>query len=151
MNNASTPFLSNLAEIHDAESRIAKALSKMNKSATSAELKKEITSHLKDTESNITGVEIIHHHFCGRAGQDYLDSADLPDDPACQDLELIASLKSINDAGPPVNGSQRCWEIASYGCLHAWEGLTDRIEAANFLEALLEEENDEFSNSEICA
>lgn len=151
VNHESHPFLSNLEEIHGAESRIAVALSRMNKSDTSAELRREILSHLRDTEGNITGVENIHHHFCGRAGQEYLDSAELPDEAYRQDPELVSSLKSINDAGPPANGSQRGWEIASYGCLHAWEGLTDRIEAANFLEAMLEEERDGFSSSGACA
>lgn len=138
MNTDSRLFLQNLAEIHDAESRIAMALAKMNKADTSTELKREILSLLQETEHNLTGVEEIYNHFSALVEKG--DSNVRHDDPRAHDLTLISSLKSITDAGPPVNGSQRAWELASYGYLHEWDGLSDRLDAANLLEAIIEEE-----------
>lgn len=82
------------------------------------------------------------NHFCGPDGQDCLELIARQGiaNKRSGGLALISSLKLSSEAGPPDNGSQRAWEITCYSCLHEWDGLMDRIEAANFLEAVVEDE-----------
>jgi ferritin-like metal-binding protein YciE len=135
--------LSNLAQFHNAESRIAMALSKMNKAGISADLKMEILSHLKETESNITGVEEIYSHLNEQAGQDHPESSASDGRERSRDLVLNSSLKSSHGAGPPNNGYQHAWESASYECLQEWDALSGSVDAANLLESIIEDEKNE--------
>jgi ferritin-like metal-binding protein YciE len=60
-------FLNELADIYDAEHRIAKALPKMAKAATSAPLKKAFEVHLKQTVGHARKVEEIFGCFDRKA------------------------------------------------------------------------------------
>lgn len=60
-------FLNELADIYDAEHRIAKALPKMAKAATSPKLKTAFEAHLKETESHATKVEEVFGCFDRKA------------------------------------------------------------------------------------
>ena len=56
-------FMSQLADIYDAEQRIVIALPKLAKAATSDDLKETFLSHLKETEGHVTKLEAVFRLF----------------------------------------------------------------------------------------
>jgi ferritin-like metal-binding protein YciE len=133
-------FLGELADMHDAEHRLVKALPKMAEAATCTHLQKAILSHLKETEGHVTKIEQVFECFgekaksktC-KATKGLLEEGD----------EIAADFKgspAINAALISAAQKVEHYEIASYGCLHAWAGLLENKEAAGLLQEILEEE-----------
>ena len=133
-------FLDELADMYDAEKRIVKALPKMAKAATCTELKTAIENHLKETLGHVTKLEQVFQCFglpakgktC-EATKGLLEEGD----------EIAADFKgspAINAALISAAQKVEHYEMASYGCLHEWAGLLDNEEAAELLEAILDEE-----------
>ena len=133
-------FLSELADMYDAEKRIAAALPKLAKTTTSPELRTAFESHLSQTEAHIEKVERVFECFdedpfeetC-EATEGLLKEAD----------ELAAEYKG----SPALDAALICaaqkvehYEIATYGCLVTWANLLENAEAAAILEGILEEE-----------
>src|SRR6185436_13215188 len=133
-------FLDELADMYDAERRIVKALPKMAKAATSAELKNAIQSHLKETEGHVKKLEQVFESFDEKAkGQTCEATVGL--------LEEGDEIASDFKGSPALNAglisaAQKVehYEIASYGCLHEWAGLLGNDKAADLLQNILEEE-----------
>ena|SRR5438105_2021709 len=133
-------FLHELADLHDAEQRLTKALPEMEKNAISTTLKQALRSHLTETETHVTRLEQIFGMFGQKAkgetcegikglieeGQDLLDED--AQDPV-HDAGLIASAQKVEH-----------YEIAGYGTLRTWAVLLGRKEAAQLLEFTLDEE-----------
>lgn len=133
-------FLNELADIYDAERRIVKALPKMAKAATSAELKSAFQKHLEETKGHVTKVEQVFECFGVKAkgktckatvglleeGEEV--AAEFADSPAI-DAALISAAQKVEH-----------YEMASYGCLHEWAGMLENEEAATILSEILEEE-----------
>lgn len=133
-------FLSELADIYDAERRIVKALPKMAKAATCDELKGAIQSHLKETEGHVKKLEQVFQSFDMKAkGQTCEATVGLLEEGD----EIAADFKgspAINAALISVAQKVEHYEMASYGCLHEWAGLLGNKEAADLLQQILEEE-----------
>jgi ferritin-like metal-binding protein YciE len=133
-------FLDELADMYDAENRIAKALPKMAKAATDEDLKTAILDHLEETKGHIEKVERVFAAFDEKAkGKKCKATVGL--------LEEGDEIASDNKGEPTVNAAiiSACqkvehYEIASYGCLIAWGKLLDNDEAVNLLEEILGEE-----------
>lgn len=133
-------FLNELADIYDAEHRIAKALPKMAKAATSAPLKKAFEVHLKQTEGHAKKVEEIFGCFDRKAKAKTCDAtvgllkegeetaASFEGSPAIN-AALIASAQKVEH-----------YEMATYGCLHEWASLLGNKKAAVLLQEILDEE-----------
>lgn len=133
-------FLDELAEIYDAESRLAKALPQMVKAATHEDLQSAFESHLAETEGHAEKLKQIF--------------AALGDSAKRKKCEAIAGLleeadeiASDHEGSPAINAAlisvaQKVehHEIASYGCLHEWAKTLGNEEAADLLQAILEEE-----------
>lgn len=134
-------FLGELADMYDAEHRIAKALPKMAKAAVSDKLKEAVLSHLQETKEHATKIETIFGLFdkkakgktC-KATVGLLEEADeIAEDfkgSLCNDAALISAIQKVEH-----------YEIASYGCLHAWAVLLGNDEAADLIASILEEES----------
>ena len=133
-------FLDELADMYDAERRIVKALPKMAKAATSAELKNAIQSHLKETQGHVKKLEQVFQSFDEKAkGQTCEATVGLLEEGD----EIAADFKgspAINAALISAAQKVEHYEMASYGCLHEWAGLLGNNEAASLLEQILEEE-----------
>ena len=133
-------FLDELADMYDAERRIVKALPKMAKAATSAELKNAIQSHLKETQGHVKKLEQVFQSFDEKAkGQTCEATVGLLEEGD----EIAADFKgspAINAALISAAQKVEHYEMASYGCLHEWAGLLGNNEAAGLLEQILEEE-----------
>lgn len=135
-------FEMELKDIYYAEKALVKALPKMAKGATSAELKAGIEEHLEQTKGQVERLEQVF---------------ELIDVPAkgkkCEAMEgLIAEGASLleEDADPEVldagiiAAAQKVehYEIASYGTLCTWANQLGFDEVAELLGATLAEEKE---------
>lgn len=133
-------FLNELADVYDAEHRIAKALPKMAKAATSLPLKKAFETHLKQTVAHAKKVEAVFACFDRKAKAKTCDAtvgllkegedmaAEFKGSPAIN-AALIAAAQKVEH-----------YEMASYGCLHEWANLLGNKKAAGLLQEILNEE-----------
>lgn len=133
-------FLNELSDIYDAERRIAKALPKMAKAATSAPLKKAFEHHLKQTEGHAKKVEEIFGCFDRKAkGKTCEATVGL----LKEGEEMAASFEgspAINAALIATAQKVEHYEMATYGCLHEWANLLGNGKAAELLQEILNEE-----------
>jgi ferritin-like metal-binding protein YciE len=133
-------FLSELADMYDAERRIVKALPKMAAAATCDKLKKAILAHLKETEGHVTKLEEVFQSFDEEAkGKTCEATVGL----LKEGDEIAAEFKgspAINAALISAAQKVEHYEMASYGCLHEWAGLLGNTEAAGLLNEILDQE-----------
>ena len=133
-------FLDELADMYDAEQRLARALPKMAKAATSPALQAAIRSHLKETEGHVAKLEKVFKAFGEKAkGKKCEATVGLLEEGD----EIAADFKgspAINAALISAAQKVEHYEIASYGCLHEWAGLLGNETAAGLLLTILDEE-----------
>lgn len=135
-------FFSELADIYDAERRIAKALPKMAKAATSVPLKKAFELHLKQTEGHAKKVVEVFECFDRKArGKTCEATVGL-----LKEGEEIAvafeGSPAINAALIAAAQKVEHYEMATYGCLHEWAKLLGNNKAAELLQEILDEEGE---------
>lgn len=134
-------FIDELKDIYWAEKHLAKSLPKMSKAATSDELKSAIETHIVETENQITRLEDVF--------------ASIDEKPAAIKCEAMAGLikegeeivsetekgSLTRDAGI-ISAAQKIehYEIASYGTLRTLALTLGYAEAADLLQATLDEE-----------
>jgi ferritin-like metal-binding protein YciE len=133
-------FEDGLRDIYWAEKALAKALPKMAKNASSADLVEAIETHLEETEQHVSRCEQIFK-LLGKE----------PRGKKCEAMEgLIAEGESImedtqegvmRDAGI-ISAAQKVehYEIAAYGTLRTFAETIGLTEAVSILEATLNEE-----------
>lgn len=140
MKNLKDLFMDELADMYDAERRIAKALPKMAKAATCNDLKRAIQAHLTETEGHIQKLEAVFQSFGEKAkGKTCEATVGL----LKEGDEIAADFKNsfaINAAIIAAAQKVEHYEMASYGCLHEWAGLLGNKKAAVLLKEILEEE-----------
>jgi ferritin-like metal-binding protein YciE len=133
-------FLEELSDMYDSEQRIIKALPKLIEAATCEQLQSALQSHLQETEGQVSRLERV-----------FADFSEKPKGTKCPAMVGIldegADLVSENKKSPTINAAIICagqkvehYEIATYGCLHAWALLLDKPESADLLEEILDEE-----------
>ena len=133
-------YLEQLQDLYNAEQQLIKALPKMAKAATSEELKTSIENHLEETKVQAERIETICQQMGEKAsgkkckameglikegaetmGEDMEDSL--------MDAALIADAQRVEH-----------YEIAGYGCVHAYATRLGEEEAAELLAQTLAEE-----------
>jgi len=133
-------YLEQLQDLYNAEQQLIKALPKMAKAATSEELKTAIENHLEETKVQAKRIETICQQMGEKAsgkkckameglikegaetmGEDMEDSL--------MDAALIADAQRVEH-----------YEIAGYGCVHAYATRLGEEEAAELLAQTLAEE-----------
>jgi ferritin-like metal-binding protein YciE len=134
-------FLDELKDIYWAEKHLVKALPKMQKAATSDELKSAIETHIAETENQITRLESAFASIDEKAVAvkceamaGLLKEAD----------EIVSETEKgtlTRDAGI-ISAAQKVehYEIASYGTLRTLALTLGYTEAADLLQATLDEE-----------
>jgi ferritin-like metal-binding protein YciE len=133
-------FLEELGRMYYTEEHIARALPEIIKAVECNELKSALEDHLEETGGQIEKVKSVFAAFDER-----------PKSHQCAAIVGLidegAEIISENRRTAAVNAAIICatqkiehFEIASYGCLHAWANLLDNDEAADILEEILEEE-----------
>ena len=133
-------FLSELADMHDAERRIAAALPMMSGAATAPELKTVFELHLKETKGHIEKIERVFNCFDTKPWSKTCEAAKglLKEGEAL--AKEFAGSAALDAALISAAQKVEHYEMASYGCLTTWAGLLDNGEAATILEEILEEE-----------
>jgi ferritin-like metal-binding protein YciE len=133
-------YLEQLQDLYNAEQQLIKALPKMAKAATSEELKTAIEDHLEETKVQAERIETICEKMGKKAsgkkckameGLIKEGSETMGEDmeETLMDAALIADAQRVEH-----------YEIAGYGCVHAYAIRLGDEEAAELLAETLEEE-----------
>ena len=145
MKTLKTLFFEELSYRYESAKQISRALPKIIDTATCADLKALLHTHLLQTEKHMTALENIFRDFDQKAsfkkcqgmlgllneGEDLTTT--LVGSPTIN-AAIIASMQKIEH-----------YEIASYGCLNEWAKVLGSDEAVGILQIILYEENN--SNS----
>lgn len=143
MANAGTmhdAFIEELRDTYDAEKQLVKALPRMAKAASSADLQTAFETHLEETRGHIDRLERVFEsleekargkHCEGMAGivEEGKSMMGEEFDDATMDAALIAAAQRVEH-----------YEMAAYGTLVAWARAMGHTEAADLLQETLEEE-----------
>ena len=143
MANAGTihdAFVEELRDTYDAEKQLIKALPKMAKAASSAELRSAFEAHLEETRGHVERLEQVFEsleqkvrgkHCEGIAGiiEEGKSIMEEEFDEAAMDACLIAAGQRAEH-----------YEMAAYGTLVAWARAMGHTEAADLLQETLDEE-----------
>jgi ferritin-like metal-binding protein YciE len=133
-------FIDELRDAFDAEKQLTKALPKLAKKATSAQLKAAFESHLKETENHVARLEQVFESIGEKATGKHCDGIEgiIEEGKNVMDEDLE---QSAMDACL-IAGGQRAehYEMAAYGSLIAWAKAMGHGTAANLLEQTLQEE-----------
>lgn len=133
-------FEDELKDIYWAEKALTKAIPKMIKNATAPELIDALTSHLEETENQVTRLEQVFESIEKKAVA-----------KKCEAMEgLIKEAGEIMESCEPgamcdagiISAGQKVehYEIATYGTLRQFAETLGLTEAATLLEATLNEE-----------
>lgn len=133
-------FIDELRDAYDAEKQLTKALPKLAKKATSAQLKSAFESHLKETENHVARLEQVFESI-----------GEKPKGKHCDGIAgIIEEGKNVMEENLEesamdaclIAGGQRAehYEMAAYGSLIAWAKAMGHDTAADLLEQTLEEE-----------
>jgi ferritin-like metal-binding protein YciE len=133
-------FEDELKDIYWAEKALTKAMPKMIKNATSQELVKALTSHLAETENQITRLQQVFESIGKKAVAKKCEAMDGLITEA-EDIMESCEKGSMRDAGI-ISAGQKVehYEIASYGTLRQFAETLGLSEAVSLLEATLNEE-----------
>jgi len=127
-------YLEQLKDLYDAENQLIKALPKMAKAASSAELRNAFEEHLEQTREHAQRIETIFEEMGEKAkGQKCKAMEGLVKDGSevieedmgegVKDAALIAAAQRVEH-----------YEIAGYGCVRTYANLLGDSEAANLLD-----------------
>jgi ferritin-like metal-binding protein YciE len=135
-------FEDQLKDIYWAEKALTKALPKMIKNATSAELKSAFTDHLDVTEEQVARCEEVFESIGKKATASKCEAMEGLIKEAEEIMESTEP-GSVRDAGL-ICAAQKVehYEIATYGTLVSWANQLGESEAAGLLEATLNEEKE---------
>lgn len=133
-------FIDELRDVYDAERQLIKALPKLAKAASSAELRTAFESHLEETRGQVERLEQVFEsldekvrgkHCDGMAGiiEEGKTVMDEDLDDSAMDACLIAAAQRAEH-----------YEMAVYGTLVAWARAMGHDTAADLLQQTLEEE-----------
>ena len=134
-------FIDELKDIYWAEQHLTKALPKMAKAATTDELRTAIQNHLSETENHVTRLEQVFDSIGEKASAKKCEAmAGL----IKEGDEIVADTEKgsiTRDAGI-ISAAQKVehYEIASYGTLKTLASVLGYNEAAEILNATLQEE-----------
>ncbi|WP_298713956.1 ferritin-like domain-containing protein [Chitinophaga sp.] len=135
-------FMDELKDIYWAEKHLVKALPKMQKAATTAELVDAFAEHLEATKGHVSRLEEIFDLMGARAVGKKCEAMEGLVSEA-QELISEEDPGSVLDAGLIIAAQKvEHYEIASYGSLRTLATRMGHTEAANILEQTLDEEKE---------
>jgi ferritin-like metal-binding protein YciE len=134
-------YINELRDLYSAENQLLKALPKMAKGASSAELKEAFENHLAETETHVERLEQI-----------FKDMEENPKGKTCHGMKGLIEEgseileeegeESVLDAGIIVAAQKvEHYEMAGYGSVRAFAQLLGQEEAAQLLQTTLDEES----------
>jgi ferritin-like metal-binding protein YciE len=135
-------YVEELRDLYSAENQLLKALPKMAKGASSAELKQVLEDHFEQTKEHVERLDEIFHRLgekpmgkTGKAMKGLIEEGS-------EILEKEGE-ESVIDAGL-IAAAQRVehYEIAAYGTVRTFANLLGEEEAAELLQQTLDEEGE---------
>jgi ferritin-like metal-binding protein YciE len=134
-------YINELRDLYSAENQLLKALPKMAKGASSAELKEAFENHLAETETHVERLEQI-----------FKDLEENPKGKTCYGMKGLIEEgseileeegeESVLDAGIIVAAQKvEHYEMAGYGSVRTFAQLLGQEEAAQLLQTTLDEES----------
>jgi ferritin-like metal-binding protein YciE len=133
-------FLDELRDTYDAEKQLTKALPKLAKAASSAELRSAFESHLDETRGHVDRLEQVFESLDERARGKHCEgiAGIIEEGKSVMEGEFN---RSTMDARLIAAGQRaEHYEMAAYGTLVAWARDMGHTEAADLLQETLEEE-----------
>jgi ferritin-like metal-binding protein YciE len=140
MQNLKSLFLAELADIYDAEKRIAKALPKMAKAATCKDLKAVFAAHLEETKGHALKLEEVFACFDLKAKGATCEATVGLLKEGDEIAEEFKGSPAINAALIAAAQKVEHYEMATYGCLHEWAEMLGSKKASSLLKGILNEE-----------
>jgi ferritin-like metal-binding protein YciE len=133
-------YMEELKDLYSAESQLLIALPKMAKAASSPELRRAFEHHLEQTKGQVKRLETIFKKLgsspkgkkCKAMEGLIEEGSELMEEqaePTVMDAALIAAAQRIEH-----------YEMAGYGCVRTYARLLGHKEAADLLQATLQEE-----------
>jgi ferritin-like metal-binding protein YciE len=133
-------YVAQLKDLYSAENQLLKALPKMEKAASTPELKSAFAKHLKETEGQVQRLETIFETLDARPGghkckamegliEEGEEMIKEKGDPDVIDAGLIAAAQRVEH-----------YEIAGYGCVRTYAQELGNQEHLRLLQATLDEE-----------
>jgi ferritin-like metal-binding protein YciE len=136
-------FLDELKDIYWAEKHLTKALPKMQKAATSEELKKAFADHLEQTKTHVQRLEGAFEALGQKATGKKCDAMEGLVKEGESIIEDTDQGTATRDVGLIMAGQKvEHYEIATYGGLHQLALTMGHNEVAELLEQTLNEEKD---------
>lgn len=135
-------YVDELRDLYSAENQLVKALPKMAKAASSADLKAGFEEHLEQTKGHVERLEKVFDKI-GKS----------PKGKKCKAMEGLVDEGSevikeemspeVKDAAL-ISAAQRVehYEMAGYGTVRTYAELLDDSESSDILQATLDEEGD---------
>lgn len=134
-------FVDSLKDIYWAEKHLTKALPKMNKAATTEELKTAIDEHLAQTEEHVSRLERVFEMMGKKAQAKKCDAMEGLVKEGESVVEETEDGSMTRDVGIIVSAQKvEHYEIAAYGSLVTLAKTMGLDEVADVLEQTLEEE-----------
>ena len=136
-------FIDGLKDIYWAEKHLTKALPKMQKAATSEELKNAFAEHLEITKNQVTRLEQIFELLGSKAQAKKCDAMAGLVEEANSVIEETEKGTHIRDAGLIISAQKvEHYEIAAYGGLAQLAKTMGNEEIKNLLGETLDEEKE---------
>src|SRR4029079_3807597 len=133
-------YVEELKDLYSAEKQLVKALPKMAKNATNAELQQAFTKHLEETQGHVERLEQIFEMLGERAGGKKCKGMEGLIEEAKELLEEDAA-EEVVDAGL-ISKAQHVehYEMAGYGTVRTWAQQLGLDDQAELLQQTLDEE-----------
>jgi ferritin-like metal-binding protein YciE len=133
-------FLDELRDLYDAEKQLTKALPKMAKAASSADLKEAFEAHLEETRGHIDRLDEVFEGLDEKPRSKHCDGiAGIIEEGKAimdEDFDEITMDACLIAAGQRAEH----YEMAAYGTLIAWANAMGHSQAVDLLQATLDEE-----------
>ena len=133
-------FVDELRDSYDAEKQLIKALGKLAKAAHSAELRTAFETHLEETRGHVDRLEQVFESLDEKARGKHCDGiAGIIEEGSAvldEDFDEVTMDACLIAAGQRAEH----YEMAAYGTLVAWARGMGHTEAADLLQATLNEE-----------
>jgi ferritin-like metal-binding protein YciE len=135
-------FIDELRDLYDAENRLVKAIPKMAKAAESHQLRAGFEHHLEQTKDHVKRLKqaltALDEKASAKKCAGMTGILKEGDEMLAEEYE-----GSVKDAAL-ISAAQRVehYEIAAYGCVHAWAVELGENEVAQLLESTLSEEKE---------
>jgi ferritin-like metal-binding protein YciE len=140
MRTLKTLFLAELADIYDAEKRIAKALPRMAEAATCEDLGSGFEDHPQETKGHIATLGQVFACFDVKAKGVTCEATVGLLKEGDEIAEAFMGSPAINTALIAAAQKVEHYEMAAYGCLQEWAEALGNRRAGAFLKEILKEE-----------